>query len=52
MLDTRGDGAPAEFVAAVRRAVAHYGVAALDRSPELEESLLWIYNRTNGWSNR
>ncbi|MGA9565607.1 MAG: carboxyl transferase domain-containing protein [Candidatus Korobacteraceae bacterium] len=43
MLDTRGDGAPPEFVAAVGRAVAHYGVTTLDRSPELEESLLWIY---------
>ena len=27
----------------LRRAVAHYGVTTLDRSPELEESLLWIY---------
>ena len=26
-----------------RRALAHYGVQTLDRSPELEESLLWIY---------
>ena len=43
MLDTRGEGAPPEFVAAVRRAVAHYGVRTLDRSPELEESLLWTY---------
>jgi len=43
MLDTHGDGVPPDFVAAVRRAVAHYGVANLDRSPELEESLLWIY---------
>src|SRR5271166_285454 len=43
MLDTHGDGVPPDFVAAVRRAVGHYGVANLDRSPELEESLLWIY---------
>src|SRR5271165_2839597 len=43
MLDTRGDGVPPEFVAALQRAVAHYGVTTLDRSPELEESLLWIY---------
>ena len=28
---------------ALRRALAHYGVRTLDRSPELEESLLWIY---------
>ena len=43
MLDTHGDGVPPEFVTALRRAVAHYGVTTLDRSPELEESLLWIY---------
>jgi acetyl/propionyl-CoA carboxylase alpha subunit/acetyl-CoA carboxylase carboxyltransferase component len=43
MLDTHGDGVPPEFVAALRRAVAHYGVTTLDRSPELQESLLWIY---------
>ena len=34
---------PPTFIAALRRAVAHYGVTTLDRSPELEESLLWIY---------
>src|SRR5271166_1534084 len=43
MLDTQGEGVPPEFVAELRRAVAHYGVTTLDRSPELEESLLWIY---------
>ncbi len=43
MLDTRGDGVPPEFLTALSRAVAHYGVTTLDRSPELEESLLWIY---------
>ncbi|HKD84446.1 MAG TPA: carboxyl transferase domain-containing protein [Terriglobales bacterium] len=43
MLDTHGDGVPAEFVSALWRAVAHYGLATLDRSSELEESLLWIY---------
>jgi len=43
MLDTHGDGVPPEFVSALRRALAHYGVATLDRSPQLEESLLWIY---------
>ena len=43
MLDTHGDGVPAEFMGALRRAVAHYGVTTLDRSAELEESLLWIY---------
>ena len=31
------------FMDALRRTLAHYGVKTLDRSPELEESLLWIY---------
>ena len=43
MLDTHGDGVPPEFVGELWRAVAHYGVPTLERSPELEESLLWIY---------
>jgi acetyl/propionyl-CoA carboxylase alpha subunit/acetyl-CoA carboxylase carboxyltransferase component len=43
MLETRGEGLPPAFVDALRRALAHYGVGTLDRSPELEESLLWIY---------
>jgi acetyl/propionyl-CoA carboxylase alpha subunit/acetyl-CoA carboxylase carboxyltransferase component len=43
MLDTCGEGLPPSFVRALRRVVAHYGVHSLDRSPQLEESLLWIY---------
>ncbi len=43
MLETRGEGLPPAFVSALRRALAHYGVKTLDRSPALEESLLWIY---------
>ena len=43
MLDTRGEGLPPSFVAALRRTLAHYGVKSLERSPELEESLFWIY---------
>ena len=43
MLDPHADGVPAEFAAALARALAHYGLATLDRSPELEECLLWIY---------
>ncbi|HXR16359.1 MAG TPA: carboxyl transferase domain-containing protein [Terriglobales bacterium] len=43
MLETRGHGLPPAFVGALQRALAHYGVRTLDRSPELEESLLWIY---------
>jgi acetyl/propionyl-CoA carboxylase alpha subunit/acetyl-CoA carboxylase carboxyltransferase component len=42
-LDTGGEALPPAFIAALRRALAHYGVRSLDRSPELEESLLWIY---------
>ncbi len=43
MLDTQGGGLPEDFLSAVRRALMHYGVASLERSPELEEALLWIY---------
>ncbi len=43
MLETRGEGLPSTFVEALKRTLAHYGVQTLDRSPELEESLFWIY---------
>ena len=43
MLETGGEGLPPAFVSTLRRALSHYGVESLDRSPELEESLLWIY---------
>jgi len=43
MLETGGEGLPPAFVSALRRALSHYGVEGLDRSGELEESLLWIY---------
>ena len=43
MLETQGEKLPATFVDALRRVLAHYGVETLDRSPALEESLLWIY---------
>ncbi len=42
-LDKRGDDLPAPFIAALKRALAHYGIDSLERSPALEESLLWIY---------
>jgi hypothetical protein len=42
MLDTRGEGLPPEFFRSLQRALAHYGVRSLDRSPQLEASLLWI----------
>jgi acetyl/propionyl-CoA carboxylase alpha subunit/acetyl-CoA carboxylase carboxyltransferase component len=42
MLDTRGEGLPPNFVSCLQRALAHYGVNTLDRSLQLESSLLWI----------
>ena len=42
-LDVEGEGLPASFLAAVRRALDHYGVAHLDRTPALEEALYWIH---------
>jgi acetyl/propionyl-CoA carboxylase alpha subunit/acetyl-CoA carboxylase carboxyltransferase component len=43
MLETSGEGLPSVFVSALRRALSHYGVKSLERSPKLEQSLLWIY---------
>ncbi len=43
VIDTRGEGLPASFVASLQRALAHYGVFSLERSSRLEESLLWLY---------
>ena len=43
MLETTGEGLPPSFVSALRQALSHYGVRSLDRSAELEASLLWIY---------
>ena len=43
MLSSRGEGLPHSFVERLRRALAHYGVLTLDRTPELEQSLLWIF---------
>ncbi len=42
MLNTRGEGLPTGFVNSLKRALSHYGVATLDHSPQLEETLLWI----------
>ncbi|HSF43079.1 MAG TPA: biotin/lipoyl-containing protein, partial [Thermoanaerobaculia bacterium] len=41
-LTARGKGLPAVFLDRLRRALSHYGVNSLDRSPELEESLYRI----------
>ena len=43
LIDTKGEGLSPIFVEALQRALTHYGVTTLDRSPELEDSLLWIY---------
>lgn len=41
-LDARGAGLPPAFLHKLRRALAHYGVDRLDRSPELAECLFRI----------
>ena len=43
MLETQGERLPRAFVSSLERALSHYDVKTLERSPELEESLLWIY---------
>jgi acetyl/propionyl-CoA carboxylase alpha subunit/acetyl-CoA carboxylase carboxyltransferase component len=42
-LDSRGEGLPASFLNRLQRALRHYGVETLDRSPALEESLWRIF---------
>ncbi|HET7209078.1 MAG TPA: carboxyl transferase domain-containing protein [Terriglobales bacterium] len=42
-LDVSGEGLPSSFIEAVRRALAHYGVNSLKHTPQLEQSLLWLY---------
>ena len=42
-LDVEGEGLPASFLAALRRALDHYGVDDLERTPALEEALYWIH---------
>jgi acetyl-CoA carboxylase carboxyltransferase component/pyruvate/2-oxoglutarate dehydrogenase complex dihydrolipoamide acyltransferase (E2) component len=41
-LDARGAGLSETFLDKLRRALAHYGLAGLDRAPELEESLFRV----------
>ena len=43
MLEAGGEGLPPLFLKALRRALSHYGVNSLEESPQLKESLLWIY---------
>ncbi len=42
-LDSRGADLPAPFVEKLQRALALYGVTSLEPSPELRESLLWLF---------
>ncbi len=42
-VDGRGAGLPSDFLLRLQRALAHYGVASLERSADLEESLFRIY---------
>jgi len=42
-IDARNGGLPPNFTTALRQALSHYGVATLDRSPQLEQSLFLIH---------
>ena len=42
-LDGGVERLPASFLEQLRRALRHYGVGSLERTPELEASLLWLY---------
>jgi acetyl/propionyl-CoA carboxylase alpha subunit/acetyl-CoA carboxylase carboxyltransferase component len=47
MLDTCGEALPPSFQKTLKRALAHYGIRTLDRTPQLEETLLWICKSHN-----
>ncbi|MFW5739611.1 MAG: biotin carboxylase N-terminal domain-containing protein, partial [Myxococcota bacterium] len=38
-----GKGLPADFLAGIERALAHYGVESLDRTQKLEEALIFLH---------
>jgi len=42
MIETKGEGLPAWFVAALQNVLKFYGVLSLDSTPRLKETLLWI----------
>ncbi len=42
-LDVRGEGLPSGFLGKLGRTLSHYGIESLDRTPELEDSLIRIY---------
>ena len=41
--DRATDQLPERFLARLRSALSHYGIDSLERSPELEEALVWMY---------
>ncbi len=43
-LDVEREGLPARFGERLQRALSHYGVHDLARTPELEESLFWVFH--------
>ena len=51
-LEMGGEGLPAPFLAALRRALRHYGVTDLDRSSALDEALYWIHQSQQRLSNQ
>ena len=42
-LDAERSGVPERFLERLERALRHYGVTSLARSPELEQALFWMY---------
>ncbi len=42
-LDVDRSGLPGQFTERLRRALAHYGVSDLERGPDLEDGLYWMY---------
>ena len=52
MLDTRGEGFRRNSVRRCRRAVAHYGITSLDRSPNWKSVCYGSTSRISGWSSR
>ena len=43
VLDIGGADLPEDFIQTLQQAVAHYGITSLERSCNLEQTLLWIY---------
>ena len=43
LLDAEAEGSPATFVEQLRRALAHYGIESLDRTPALEDAAYRLF---------